>query len=1650
MKLMSSPELSSIADSDTLKAMVKSLAPALLAELAKKKSSSTVSSSKGSSSSSRRSPPPKKTEYSNTSRATTSKSSSTMKPKPKYAPGTSCLLRLLGIPLGTTSKHLTDAIEPFGKIYTAILLKAIREASVCMEREEDARALLNCKNFTIHGEFVRVCMEKDADIGRKYVKTDKLFKKHLHITTTKPIQTPKGKAANIVKVPQPAKAKAVTKPTQATKRKPTEMKKTVVAAKAKPPAKVPAETAIGKVVKKEIPWRKNIVEITNLPEEGVTDEELTNLAKPYGFTETPVIAITQQKAYLQMPNTEAVEKMVKAFSETPAKVQEKEITIKMMMQPIDLNYTESVFRVLMGMEKSPEIMTLPERLLIVGNVPKTLAAIKEVETVIKRYGAFKKVLPLNGRVIFEMENAANARAIFIRFIKFRCTVQDKALTFQLAKPLKLKKKPDAKGAKPPAKPPGKPNTVKVQKPGAAAPAASAVKKDEKPSAAAKTVATKGGESIVISDSEVILIESDNEENQKAKTEAAKVAKATKDIAVVNADTAAPENKVEIDTQDVKETVTVTPETESVTKELKAESSVSTAESEAINKELEVGSSAPTSESAIAVESVNKELEGTEDTVSVESGKADLSVEPAVPASGSAISVESVNGEHEEGSSAPALESGKTDLKVDSSVSASELAALVESAKGEHELVSPESTIPIDTTEQSETDSKKDQDVPEAEDAPKEPLATSVKEGKIDDEKLAEDYPTPEMELGASVVSSDDMAVEPMETQSTEETTKGTDVKEDDCGPQEHNIDSEGQSKDLTPTENVGADINPQSSNQTEAAAIASDFVLTSDPTSDLPSTSNKAVSNSSVTVTCASKSPNIVPEPLLINDTSLDFPPVTQEILKALELAVHQCRLQSSLKRAEEEAKQKAEMEKTTAEKKTTKGQSGSKKPAQATKKATPAQNKKMQAEKEKKSQSSGSRGKTTDTSSPEKDGTSRHRSRGNSEEEGTTSRRGGSTASSSRRSRRESSPPSKRTRGHDIDYRSHSKNSQPSRTHSRTRASEKEEEDESFSFNFDEFVTVDEVGDDAEDIVASNTESSPKDENIPDEPDPHTLTAQSEVDKPKPMDSSVPSETSESEVNECVEKIEANVEETTQLDVDIASQNSEEQEYQEERADKPLETDNKCETEEPCTVTEISSAEMNTNDKSLSAIKESADIGTLDELEPSQAVSSPSQKEGSASHSAEPSEKSEDDQSEQPETSAPEVENEEEAADQTTELPSHDALVTLDEVSEGEEDFIDETNEEQLLKADEVPGTLLTVDEVGDDETGVEEYQLEKELQGLVTLDEIVDEEEEFDSFNSETLVTLDEAKGDDEETEELEQSEAMPTSPRTTTPIIPEEPVKSPRQEEDACDLEELRKMNFVTVDEVGEEEEEQPPCEEVNEKKQVKKRATRGRKRARQTPVRRSTRGKRGSAKTVEEPEEEEEPEATAEIEPVPEASIIKSPPAAVESMDLDVRPEPQKAEAIMVTDSLTAEVSAEDKTKAKDDDGSTKSETDTLDTPASDKKPTIKEESKELHEIDPIEEPETKRSRSQSPVIEDFTMPQFNPDNPIGVDFVIPRTGFFCKLCSLFYVNEETAKKSHCSSLKHYQNMEKYYKKQKSKQLQEGSSSQSAASQGSASE
>lgn len=47
-----------------------------------------------------------------------------------------------------------------------------------------------------------------------------------------------------------------------------------------------------------------------------------------------------------------------------------------------------------------------------------------------------------------------------------------------------------------------------------------------------------------------------------------------------------------------------------------------------------------------------------------------------------------------------------------------------------------------------------------------------------------------------------------------------------------------------------------------------------------------------------------------------------------------------------------------------------------------------------------------------------------------------------------------------------------------------------------------------------------------------------------------------------------------------------------------------------------------------------------------------------------------------------------------------------------------------------------------------------------------------------------------------------------------------------------------------------------------------------------------------------------------------------------------------------------------------------------------------------------------------------IPQYSPDVPIGQNYIVAVTGFYCKLCSKFYNNEKAAKESHCQSRSHY--------------------------------
>lgn len=51
-------------------------------------------------------------------------------------------------------------------------------------------------------------------------------------------------------------------------------------------------------------------------------------------------------------------------------------------------------------------------------------------------------------------------------------------------------------------------------------------------------------------------------------------------------------------------------------------------------------------------------------------------------------------------------------------------------------------------------------------------------------------------------------------------------------------------------------------------------------------------------------------------------------------------------------------------------------------------------------------------------------------------------------------------------------------------------------------------------------------------------------------------------------------------------------------------------------------------------------------------------------------------------------------------------------------------------------------------------------------------------------------------------------------------------------------------------------------------------------------------------------------------------------------------------------------------------------------------------------------------------DDYVIPDYDPNVSFGKNYVIPVSGYFCKLCHKFYTTETTAKLIHCKSKQHY--------------------------------
>nr|DBA29493.1 TPA: hypothetical protein GDO54_009717 [Pyxicephalus adspersus] len=313
-------------------------------------------------------------------------------------------------------------------------------------------------------------------------------------------------------------------------------------------------------------------------------------------------------------------------------------------------------------------------------------------------------------------------------------------------------------------------------------------------------------------------------------------------------------------------------------------------------------------------------------------------------------------------------------------------------------------------------------------------------------------------------------------------------------------------------------------------------------------------------------------------------------------------------------------------------------------------------------------------------------------------------------------------------------------------------------------------------------------------------------------------------------------------------------------------------------------------------------------------------------------------------------------------------------------------------------PSVLMTLDQVSDDE----EPNISTMLSGtsaitdkdqLLTLDEISSKDEETVP-NSEPLnpdiwftqVTKESKEDNSSPAPEIKENVEAPDIPpqepaqdsHVEQPLLTLDEVKADEEEEDSLAIE----HQFLTVDEIGEEDEESEVKQDTVEKSQPKPKSKSGQSKTSKTPG-----GRRGRPRK----------------RPLPET--------ADDSKDTS-----QQASADSITGSGLVKTPTKPEQKAAEDPEQDKSEDSTITTP-------------DIPGLSTSTSSDTpaKKNKLESPSLGKKTLGLFNCLIPVGLEFVVPKTGYFCELCSLFYM-DDASKLKHCKSLRHYQAVQRHFAKE----------------------
>ncbi|XP_042555734.1 zinc finger protein 638 isoform X1 [Dipodomys spectabilis] len=366
-------------------------------------------------------------------------------------------------------------------------------------------------------------------------------------------------------------------------------------------------------------------------------------------------------------------------------------------------------------------------------------------------------------------------------------------------------------------------------------------------------------------------------------------------------------------------------------------------------------------------------------------------------------------------------------------------------------------------------------------------------------------------------------------------------------------------------------------------------------------------------------------------------------------------------------------------------------------------------------------------------------------------------------------------------------------------------------------------------------------------------------------------------------------------------------------------------------------------------------------------------------------------------------------------------SFVTLDEIGEEE---------------DAAAQALVTVDEVTDEELNMEE--MVKHSNSLLTLDELVDQDdcvshneskdvtvlsvaEERDLLKQEHLVTVDEIG----EVEELPLNESADITFGTSntkgdersavrdsigfiSSQMPEDPCAlvtvdeiqddgsdlhlvtldevTEEDEDSLADFNNLKEeLNFVTVDEIGEEEEGDHDSKvELAQSKNDCSTDKKGERKKRVASTKKTKLEALSQMGPVNENVIEEDPKTMNERHLAAKTTMKRVRIGKAQPSQKVAVAEPAKAEEVIQISEVNKESELKDS------------------------------------------EPDQKRRK-----IEDDK--SVAPDVPEDLDFLVPKAGFFCPICSLFYSGEK-AMTNHCKSIRHKQNTEKFMAKQRKEKEQ----------------